>query len=101
MKYFMAFILVATIVGIGISGLEVEVQMGGDGQQKTRARIAELSDALMIYQAENDTYPETLQVLVDRGILRKIKADAWGQAFDYNPKTGEVSSLGPISHTDR
>ena len=94
--------LVASLALVAFIGLYATVQVSNDNQtmvekakmMQTRAAIAELHNALMIYEAENNKYPASLQTLVSERIMNKIRTDGWGQAFTYNSSKGEVWSNG-------
>jgi general secretion pathway protein G len=62
----------------------------------TEVVIKTVVNALEMYRVQHNAFPTSeqgLQVLVDKGILAKLKTDAWGHALIYSHKGGSNFSL--------
>jgi hypothetical protein len=53
--------------------------------------IAQLNQAIQMFNAEEDHYPKDLNELVRRGLIAKIPDPPYQMKIAYDPNTGEVS----------
>jgi|GEM_PF-1831228 len=66
----------------------------------TKAAIAEIHSAVIMYELENNKFPASLDTLVKERIINEVKPDGWGNPVRYNPKTGEITGGGGVSSKD-
>jgi len=65
----------------------------------TRADIDDLTEAAGQFRYDNGIYPARLDELVTRGYVATLPLDPDGNAYDYDPQLGTVSSVaGRILH---
>jgi hypothetical protein len=94
------FGLLSLIITVAIIAVLVSQQMGGKGDKNTaraaeqaaqnatgQANLVNLQITINSYHAAQGKYPETLEELVDKGMIYKIPADV-----KYDPQTGQVTS---------
>src|SRR5262249_31406733 len=53
--------------------------------------IAQINQAVQVFNVEHDRYPRDLQELVDSGDLKEIPRPPYGLVLLYDPDTGQVS----------
>jgi len=93
----MVVIILGILITIGISGLNIRGNTDKAKVVKTKAAIAELHSAILMYEGENNKFPATLETLKTERIMNKIKTDGWGKQLQYNQSNGEVWSDGGTS----
>ncbi len=93
----------AALMALGSYLLSRPIHGEWDRQRRAESLALLLSDELEQFRAEQGFYPSTdqgLAPLVERGYLRKIPIDPWGNPYHYvspgvhNPKTYDLWSTG-------
>lgn len=52
--------------------------------------IAQITQAVQMFNAEHDRFPKDLNELIDAKLLVKVPAAPYGMKIDYDPNTGAV-----------
>jgi len=76
---------VVVIIGIlaGIVGIYVVGRIRKARITRVQADMKTLEDAIAHFQMDKGRYPESLEELVQEGILQALPQDPWGNAYVY------------------
>lgn len=94
-------IIALVIIGVlgAIVGYSLTGMVGSAKVSATEASMKTVQGALKFYFTEYNTYPPTLQLLVDTRKLDELPKDGWGNLLEYySPTTAfpyELISRGP------
>lgn len=91
--------VVLLIIGLlmGVVVYNIAGQGASAKRKATVIKMAQIDSVLTQYNLEYSGYPPTLDVLVEKKLLKEVPRDSWNRTFIYFPNTGGIGDGKPFT----